>query len=91
MKSLTNDPMKVARRGRRHRARVLHNRIREHLAGGGFVLVANCTGFWIHTDPEQFRCRRNGVYMRCGRRWELISHWIIRFQSIEPLTNGERL
>ena len=91
MKSLTNDPMKVARRGRRHRARALHDRIREHLAGGGFVLVANCTGFWIHTDPEQFRCRRDGVYMRLGRRWERISHWIIRFCTIEPLTNGECL
>lgn len=91
MKALTNDQIKdqlrVARRGRGHRARVLYDRIREHLAGGGFVLVANGTGFWFHTDPEQFRCRRDGVYMRLGRRWELISHWIIRFDSFESLTD----
>lgn len=64
---------------RRHRALALHGRIRAHLAKGGCVLVTNSIEFSFHRDPEQFRCRPNGVYMRRGNQWVLISHWVIRF------------
>jgi hypothetical protein len=62
-----------------HRARVLHGRIRKHLARGGIVLVATCTEFWIHDDPDHFQCRPDGVYVRRGKQWDCISGWVIRF------------
>jgi hypothetical protein len=79
MKPLTNDQMKPGRYLRWHQARVLHARIQAHLAKGGCVLVATYLKFWIHRNPEQFQCRRDGVYVRRGKQWDCINHCAIRF------------
>ena len=79
MKWLTNEQMKTGRYLRWHQARVLHARIRAHLARGGRVLVATYAKFWIHRDPDRFQCRRDGVYLRRGKQWDCINHCAIRF------------
>ncbi len=79
MDSLTNDEMKAGRYLRWHQARVLHARIVAHLAKGGQVMVATCTRGWTYRDPDQFRCLRDGVYVRRGKQWDCISYCAIRF------------
>lgn len=78
MTLLTNDQMQADRYLRWHQARALHARISAHLARGGCVLVATYLKCWIHRDPGQFQCRRDGVYVRRGKRWDCINHCAIR-------------
>lgn len=79
MTALTNDQMKAGRYLRWHHARVLHARIVAHLARGGRVQVVTCTRAWIHRDPGQFRCLRDGVYVRRGKQWDCITYCAIYF------------
>ncbi len=76
---MNNDQMRPGRFLRWHQARVLHAKIQAHLAKGGGVLVATHLKSWICRKPEQFQCRRDGVYMRRGRQWDCINHCAIRF------------
>jgi hypothetical protein len=76
---MNNDQMKSGRFLRWHQSRVLHARIQAHLASGGCVLVATYAKFWIHRDPCQFQCHRDGVYVRRGKHWDCITHCAIRF------------
>ncbi|MGO9468044.1 MAG: hypothetical protein ACLQVF_28255 [Isosphaeraceae bacterium] len=79
MKSLTNDQMKAGRYLRWQQARLLHSRIQHHLRKGGCVLVATYAKCWVHRDPDQFRCSRDGVYVRRGQQWDCINHCAVRF------------
>lgn len=78
----TNEAMKAGRYLRWANARKVVADIKSHLADGGVVAVCTALKATYYTSPKQaelFEARKDGAYVRVGKRMDCISYCAIKF------------